>query len=264
LGRPEVVRRDIAGRSISYDRRSDLIFEDAPAFGRSLNRTQVASPVDACFEVTTRCNMTCVNCFSDSARGRAGLQMRVDWLRKELERLAPRCIRFSISGGEPFLHPSINEILALPGQFPESGFVITTNGTVKKSQHQLLAENEWLVAVSLHGRKAAHNEYTSSQSFDRAVALVRDLCPRTFVHIYSVLNDHMTQDDLEWLTSFRRSTGAAFLRFIVPRPFGRYARLESPNLVTMARQLTSQSTAVKESPSLTLFGKVNHSFDLSH
>ena len=258
------IQKLIDGVIYKYDREFDIISNGCAAISAVFNRTQVCRPVDICIECTTRCNMTCENCFSDSRAGSRGAHARLDDVLTYLQQSSDSYIRICLTGGEPLLHPRIEELLGLPDRIGECGFVLSTNGTVRKDLDGALAEHQWLTAVSLHGTRETHNKYTRSQTFDMVRRRIERLAPATTTHIYSVIHEALAYHDVDWLIRFREDSGAAFLRFIVPRAFGRFV----PGAIeTIARYVGSRCdlrSAVKREPSLSRFLSVDGDLRPTH
>jgi molybdenum cofactor biosynthesis enzyme MoaA len=264
MGTPRLIRKVIDGTEYTYDQSLDVIYVDRYDARGPLDRTQVSSPVDLCLEVTQLCNMTCRNCFSNSANGRPAPSRPISSLTTDVMESANKVIRISVSGGEPLLHPDANKILRFPARAEQIGFVITTNGTARLDLDDVLADYRWLVAVSLHGRQSVHDAYSRSTSFQMVADRIRRLAPLTVVHIYSVLHDAMDVRDVHWLLQFRDEVGAAFLRFIEPRPFGRYQPLRQRRLVDEVQSALDERSGLKTQPSLTFFHGVMEERRLSH
>jgi molybdenum cofactor biosynthesis enzyme MoaA len=113
----------------------------------------------------------------------------------------------------------------MPERTELCGFVLNTNGTLRPDLDGVIVDNGWLVAISLHGYKQTHEWYSQWGNFEAVVERIERLAGRTTVHIYTVLHDALTANDLDWLLRFRNESGAVFLRFILPRNFGRYRPL---------------------------------------
>ena len=66
----------------------------------------------------------------------------------------------------------------------------------------------------------------------------------------------MTNHDIEWLLEFRDEVQADFLRFIVPRPYGRSELLINTSLVEYACSYSdNKSNVVMESSNARLYDK---------
>ena len=60
-------------------------------------------------EITDTCNITCEGCYRDRLSGHkdtAGIKREIDFMRRERN-----CDNISIAGGEPLLHPHLDEII---------------------------------------------------------------------------------------------------------------------------------------------------------
>jgi molybdenum cofactor biosynthesis enzyme MoaA len=248
-----LIRKSIDHTDYCYNRQLDIIYTRDYECRPTYNRTQVDTPVDLCIELTTYCNSACHNCFSRSVYGQRGRHMPADAVISLVRACRSEIIRVCITGGEPLLHPQIERVLHMPAIFPDCGFVLSTNGTIRPELDDVLVDQSWLVAISLHGRANAHNIYTAADSFDRAVSSINRLSSRTIVHIYSVLHSGMTMDDILWLFKLRDESGASFLRFITPRPFGRYTPFDSCRLLEMIASLLDEKSGIKTASSRTRF-----------
>lgn len=251
-----IIQKRIDGTLFQYDLELDLIRtpqSDSPPKGGLFQRTLSGDCVDTCIEITRECNFTCRNCFSRSSAGRAGRHASYKSVLNYLRENENRFIRVLLTGGEPFLHPDIESFLDLPQLFSNCGFVINTNGSVASNLDSKLIENNWLCAISLHGTEPSHNRYTSSSSFRSVVATIERLASRMRVHIYSVIHDGMTTDDIDWLVRFRRDSAAGLLRFITPRNFGRYSPLKNTNLSEYALQRLGDREVLKTEESNSRF-----------
>jgi molybdenum cofactor biosynthesis enzyme MoaA len=257
------LQKIINGVEYSHNRELDVIFEREVSQGPTLNRTQSDQSVDLCAEVTRFCNWTCRNCFSNSIAGVKAKHTDVDGLIADLQAAYPQVIRICLTGGEPLLHPRINRLLKLPQALPHCSFVLSTNGSSKPSLDDTLVKNGWIVAISLHGQGNTHDEYTRSSSFETVKRRIEALAPRTIVHIYTVLNSRMSYKDLDWLVNFRETAGAAFLRFIIPRPFGRNEDYPHKSLIRYAQTTSEPRVGVKTDPSNTQFRSVEGQFRMA-
>jgi len=198
-------------------------------------RNQSNRFVDICFEITDACNAQCANCFSESGFLKKGTHLPYPVIRSILNSQRESLIRACITGGEPLMHPDIESILRLPTEFSDIGFVISTNGMLRPDVNFILLENGWIVAVSIHGNRKAHNSYVQVDGFDVITDRIRVLADIGVpLHLYSVINDRMTNHDIDWLLEFRDEVRADFLRFIVPRPHGRSEPLINSSLVGYA------------------------------
>lgn len=243
-----MLRKTIGGHDYGWDPWSDTIVagDSPPANNAPLVRAPWhGRPVDACIELTTKCNWSCSYCFSESSPGEPFRHLDLDQIDSYLAESRHELIRICIAGGEPLLHPKIDDVLRLPVKYPDLGWVLNTNASVKPQLDELILAGGWLVAVSVHGAEKTHNAYTNSRSFGRVVARMKKLSAAgAIVHVYSVLHREMTTADLHALLDLRDTTGAAFLRFIVPRAGGRQGSPAAPEIVEYATDLCMSDSRV--------------------
>jgi len=116
-----------------------------------------------------RCNLHCDHCYMDAAaNGSRFLPLDVV-LRclDETERLGIRTVYFS--GGEPFLYPSLEAVLALLPQKPTFQPVICTNGTLIQGAHAAKVKASGASAqVSIDGDEEYHDRVRRSAGAFRA------------------------------------------------------------------------------------------------
>lgn len=131
-------------------------------------------PFNTVFELTSRCNLSCVHCYQ--SRGtRDGLTGAA--VRSILEQLKEAgCLKLIFTGGEPTLRKDFRDIYR---EAHEMGFAVTlyTNGTLlgRETRSLLAARPPLAVEVSLYGAAPeTHDRVTGKHgSFDAAVHNLR-------------------------------------------------------------------------------------------
>jgi sulfatase maturation enzyme AslB (radical SAM superfamily) len=221
-----ITEKLINNQLVKYRPNNDIIFTEDLLIDKnqSYKRTYSDHIYDTCIEITTYCNQECLNCFAESSYKKSGLNMRTTDIKKVISTRISERIRFTISGGEPFLHPQIKKILEIPRTYPLANYWINTNGFINNIQDYVepLVNNEWNIAFSIHGAKNTHNLYTKIDSYDLVESNIIYLSKYHLnTHIYSVINRNTTFSDINHLVRLKNLTNSAFLRFIVPREFGR-------------------------------------------
>lgn len=136
------------------------------------------------FQVTgTLCNLACRHCFiSCSPTNHTHEMMTFEAIASHLEEgltLGVREIYFT--GGEPFLHPRMEEILALalraaPTTVLSNGLLIDAARAARLAALASASRHSFDVRISLDGYDAASNDPIRGEGcFDRALAAVRRL-----------------------------------------------------------------------------------------
>lgn len=255
----------INGSLYTYDQQFDIIslknFE--PCYF-PLKRTVDNTIVDLCVEITTKCNRTCLNCFSKSNASEVYTELPYEDFDFFLKKNEQKYIRVSLTGGEPLLHHNIHNYLKLPTIFNKIGFVLSTNGSVAKRYYEEISKTQWTIALSLHGNEDAHTRYVGKNDFSNVLESLTRLSNSNFVHIYCVLHEFLTKQDIDWLYELRDSSKVSFLRFIKPRNFGRYASVTTNSLIEYVIKRIDDRSAYKIDASPTHFLTSNGKLRMSN
>ena len=136
------------------------------------------------------------------------------------------------------MHPQIEQVLELPNTFTDIGFVLNTNGSVRRDLDDKIVAGGWLVAILFSTVVSAHDAYTSSRSYEGVVRRIERLAADLSVHVYCVLHDgKLDVSDVHhvvyalsrcprWHEDSRVHQS--------PRPFGRQARPASTDVIEQA------------------------------
>jgi MoaA/NifB/PqqE/SkfB family radical SAM enzyme len=160
----------------------------------------------------TLCNLTCAHCFiCCSPQNHSFGFLSLDEVRRRLEESVPLGVKeYYFTGGEPFLHPQMTEILALALRYGPA--TVLTNGTVLKG--------EWLAAlraaedaspyslefrVSIDGCSAEMNDPVRGEgTFARAMRGVQKLVEHGFLPIITAARVWPLEQDRAVIDGFLR------------------------------------------------------------
>ncbi len=190
------------------------------------------------FEITGRCNMRCQHCraWQDPQK-----DLTLNDIEKVLDFAAPEAcseMRFTISGGEPFLHPKIFEILGLIKRKVDDAkkiihhAVITTNGSLLTEEKIKRLENigfrELYVQVSIDSSDPRkHDAFRSFPgAFEKAIKAVNLLAKSKLVtSIRATITPH-TLSEIEDLILLAINYGAKRIGFgsVIPTGKGKLNR----------------------------------------
>ncbi len=163
------------------------------------------------FQVTgTVCNLECRHCFiSCSPHNHSFGFLDIDTVRRFLDESIPLGVKeYYFTGGEPFLHPQLVEILELTlGYGPAT---VLTNGTVLKDAglERLRAADQASpysleFRVSLDGFTSQENDPVRGEgTFDRILRGVRQLLSHGFLPILTVTRTRDDDDDRRLFDGF--------------------------------------------------------------
>ncbi|MDO8557535.1 MAG: PqqD family peptide modification chaperone [Candidatus Jorgensenbacteria bacterium] len=153
-----------------------------------ITQTQTDIPLGVELEVTTGCNLRCLHCFQDNY---SEVFMPKGKVFEILDILAHAGIfEVSVIGGEPFLHPDIQEILK-HCQKHEFAIDTVTNGLlIDETTADWLASVERLsIFVSLDGIESEHDRIRGKGTFRRVEAAIQRLQQHGIeVEVISTLN----------------------------------------------------------------------------
>lgn len=128
----------------------------------------------AWIEVTSMCNQKCLHCFLGNDLNRYTHQAK-EKIFEHIDTLVEAGVsQIVISGGEPLLHPNIEEVLLYAARSPIS-VTLLTNGTSPKalSIATLLADLSINVKIPLLGWKESHDQMTALRgSFRKAIKTI--------------------------------------------------------------------------------------------
>jgi mycofactocin radical SAM maturase len=181
----------------------------------------LSAPVNATWEVTYACNLSCIHCLSDSGRKRAG-ELNTEQALRVIDQLAAeKVFQFNIGGGEPFMRP---DFLDLMDHAHDKGIVtcISTNGTLinediaRRLDHPLV-----YIQVSLDGASEKANDAIRGRgSFGKVMNALEHLHNRSIEVSINCVLTRRSFPELDKLVELAASFGAK-LRVSRFRPSGR-------------------------------------------
>ena len=160
-----------------------------------------------------KCNLTCKHCYSDSGPSMNG-HIDLDDISHFLQYASNYGFDvLSVSGGEPFLYPDLEELLSI-GHSLEYKNIAASNGMLFKSDRSKRAlKNLDLVAISIDGEEAFHDEIRNLKgAFNKMVEgieVVKEL-GINFGFIHTVTEQSWQK--LFWLSEFAFQKGASLLQ----------------------------------------------------
>ncbi|HKI77434.1 MAG TPA: PqqD family peptide modification chaperone [Ignavibacteriaceae bacterium] len=158
-------------------------------------------PQNLSIEITSRCNEKCAHCYGDF-----NPQNYTNWEISNLKKTITDFVNngtqaVTITGGEPFLHPNIEEFIEwiLPNV---AALAIISNGTlIPPSIMPILKKfsNKIVIQVSLNGNREYHDYFTGLKgSYDKAIYRIQKII-NSGIKLRISMN--VTEDNLKHIVS---------------------------------------------------------------
>ena len=163
------------------------------------------------FQITgTQCNLTCSHCFISCSPDNTSFgNLSYEEVAEVLEDSTQHGVKeYYFTGGEPFLHPRIIEVLSLALQY--GPVTVLTNGHVMtpklvdqlvQAEKQSLYSLEFRVSVD-HFDEAKNDAIRGDKAFSRALRGIARLAKGGFLPIVTAMRTCELDEDLEVLDEF--------------------------------------------------------------
>ncbi len=184
------------------------------------------------FYLTEGCNLRCRHCWIAPKYQREGDSypaLNLDLFKSIIEQAKPLGLTgVKLTGGEPLLHPEINEILEHI-QIEDLGLTVETNGVLCTSElaEKMAACKDPFVSVSLDGADAETHEWVRGVegSFEAALKGIENLVdvglrPQVIMAIMA-----KNKDQMESLVRLVEQLGAGSVKFNIVQPTVRGGRM---------------------------------------
>ena len=137
-------------------------------------------------EINTECNLRCIHCYNQSGSKREN--MDIQGFKRIIEFfLTNEELSLQIAGGEPLLHPQINEYLSYLKEIGNDRIKISiiTNGLLASEvlTPYLLQENPFSLILSLDGASEKTNKYIRGPGhYEKVVSYMQFLSQQGYCH----------------------------------------------------------------------------------
>jgi MoaA/NifB/PqqE/SkfB family radical SAM enzyme len=130
------------------------------------------SPFSVCYKVTQKCNYSCPHCIASSTN-KSFYGLSTEKVKEIFRKVKDAgVLRLDITGGEPYIRPDINELLAYGSEIGLE-MVITSNGSLLKEDNaKLLSKLNIFTQISIDGSKEMNDSIRGKGSFDKAIQAI--------------------------------------------------------------------------------------------
>ena len=237
----QVLQDSRHGRAACGDWQVDRFFQRLPdsaeqPYGGRATLLQTNHLRELWFHLTNRCNQACSHClFSSSSRETAELSgSRVRDIAAQAAGLG--CRVFSLTGGEPFVHPEMEAIVDSLLGHEEAHVVVLTNGTLLRDHAGALGRwpgDRFHLQISVDGLRPRHDEMRGQGAFDALLGNLAWLRAKKTPFTLSMCVNAENVADMPGVVDLAAEAGAAnvhFLWFFV-RGRGTLRRYVSPETI---------------------------------
>ncbi len=211
-------------------------------------RTSVQSPHrKALVQITEWCNLHCAHCFVSA--GQYGDTMPLESIRDILVPRLKECrvISITLTGGEPFAHPNIIEIVSLCRDTGMKVGICTNATCISEDQMRALAKLETHCNVSLDGFSAeSHGRFRGNKaSFTTTIATIEALAKHGLLQGLLVTPNNLAEiEEYTKLCEFAIANGATYVLMNPLSSMGRGVKTVNKLVASneMMRQIVSATS----------------------
>lgn len=154
--------KKITNAIITYDTEEDIY------------SIKLKNPLSVCWQITTKCNLNCKYCLSDSGScGIYGLDTKeAKEIINQLGRLGIN--RLDFTGGEPLIRKDLKELIDTAKQ-NNINTIVTTNTTLLNEENIETLKSADLVQISIDGPEEVHNDQRQKEVFKQTIENIKKL-----------------------------------------------------------------------------------------
>ncbi|WP_027358475.1 radical SAM protein [Desulforegula conservatrix] len=166
--------------------------------------------------ITDNCNLECSHClFSSSPESRASISFSAikDFIN---EAFSLGCRMFVLTGGEPFVHPDILNIIRFVTDLQDCHVAVLTNGILKEKMllAKKISPERVHFQISLDGLKDSHDNIRGDGSFDRTMSTIGELRKEGFAYTLSMCVTESNYKEMPVMVQLASDCGAENLHFM--------------------------------------------------
>jgi MoaA/NifB/PqqE/SkfB family radical SAM enzyme len=185
-------------------------------------------------EITAKCNLECVHCYSDSGPRRQllGDMALADWLTILRDAASLGCRQAQFIGGEPTLHPDLARMISSASRQGYEFIEVYTNAThIGDQMLQVFIQYGVNVATSFYSdNPETHDTITKRRgSFERTVANLHRLLDAELPVRVGVIEMHENSGHGERARQFLEKVGVTDVKIDLQRGIGRAAKTAGEN-----------------------------------
>ncbi len=235
---PCYVKRSFYNEDIHYGIHSRKTYTSSPQDAKPDNTLELPTfipnaPMRVYFDPTYRCNLRCRHCITSSSPDiQAENELDILQIKKLLNELESiGVLELAITGGEPFIHKDIFEII----EFVQDGNMnlsITSNGTLLSPEKaKKLSELDVSdIRISLDGCESVNDDIRGDGSYKKAMTGLRNLIQANVPATVRMTLTSKTHEGLEHLFHDLQDVGVTKLKAAIIKEAGNATLEENSDL----------------------------------
>ncbi len=135
---------------------------------------KLKNPLSVCWQITTKCNLNCKYCLSDSGvHGQYGLETKeaIEIINK-LGKIGIN--RLDFTGGEPLIRKDLEKLIQC-AKYNHISTIVTTNTTLLNDENIRAIKIADLIQISIDGPEEIHNEQRQNEVFYKTIENIKRL-----------------------------------------------------------------------------------------
>ncbi len=158
----------------------------------------LSAPIYVGIDLTEKCNLRCIHCRVGTSKNKQK-QLTLEEFKGIIDELSKmKIIQIILSGGEPFIHKNIYEIIfyAINSKIPDVSLV--TNGTLLNDKIIKKVKKIGLkkISLSLDGLKKNHDKIRGKGNYQKTILAVSKLIKENFEVKISITINKINKNDL--------------------------------------------------------------------
>lgn len=166
--------------------------------------------------ITDMCNLSCTHClFASGPSERRNISF--DDAKNIIDdAFSLGCRMFVLTGGEPFVHPHVSDIVKYVVSLEDCHIAVLTNGIFieKMIEAKSIAPERVHLQISLDGLPAAHDRIRGNGSFNRTLSSMKTLNEKGFAFTVSMCVDAFNYTEMPGMVRLASDCGAENLHFM--------------------------------------------------
>ncbi len=181
---------------------------------------RLKNPLSVCWQITTKCNLNCKYCLSDSGlEGKYGLETK-DAI-KIINQLGELGInRLDFTGGEPLLRKDLEKLIQC-AKYNHINTIVTTNTILLNQDNIRALKLADLVQVSIDGPEDIHNEQRQREVFHETIENIKKLKEEGCKIRLNSFIYNSNKQYVDYLINLSKELGVFSHLFIIFSPQGR-------------------------------------------